>query len=110
MAKNKSQYDSTLNLPKNLFEMRAGLHKKEPVMLKAVSYTHLALNTTDLQAYLNSAPELPLDGCAGKIVSGFAWRYVGLCSAKEGEKAKKHLSMYPTKPVFLHGSALQVSP
>lgn len=44
----------------------------------------LALNTTDLQAYLNSDPELPLDGCAGKIVSGFAWRYVGLCSAKEG--------------------------
>ena len=25
----------------------------------------LALNTTDLQAYLNSDPELPLDGCAG---------------------------------------------
>ena len=46
----------------------------------------LALNTTDLQAYLNSDPELPLDSCAGKIVSGFAWRYVGLCSAKEGEK------------------------
>ena len=46
----------------------------------------LALNTTDLQAYLNSDPELALDGCAGKIVSGFAWRYVGLCSAKEGEK------------------------
>ena len=34
MAKNKSQYDSTLNLPKTLFEMRAGLPKKEPVMLK----------------------------------------------------------------------------
>ena len=33
MAKNKSQYDSTLNLPKTLFEMRAGLPKKEPVML-----------------------------------------------------------------------------
>lgn len=46
----------------------------------------LALNTADLQAYLDSDPELPLDGCAGKIVSGFAWRYVGLCSAKEGEK------------------------
>ena len=30
MAKNKSQYDSTLNLPKTLFEMRAGLPKKEP--------------------------------------------------------------------------------
>ena len=34
MAKNKSQYDCTLNLPKTLFEMRAGLPKKEPVMLK----------------------------------------------------------------------------
>ena len=34
MAKNKSQYDSTLNLPKTLFEMRAGLPQKEPVMLK----------------------------------------------------------------------------
>ena len=34
MAKNKSQYDSTLNLPKTLFEMRAGLPKKEPVMLE----------------------------------------------------------------------------
>ena len=35
MAKNKSQYDSTLNLPKTLFEMRAGLPKKEPVMKKS---------------------------------------------------------------------------
>ena len=34
MAKNKSQYDSTLNLPKTLFEMRAGLPKREPDMLK----------------------------------------------------------------------------
>ena len=34
MAKSKSQYDSTLNLPKTLFEMRAGLPKKEPVMLE----------------------------------------------------------------------------
>ena len=34
LAKNKSQYDSTLNLPKTLFEMRAGLPKKEPVMLQ----------------------------------------------------------------------------
>ena len=32
--KNKSQYDSTLNLPKTLFEMRAGLPKKEPAMLE----------------------------------------------------------------------------
>ena len=46
----------------------------------------LALDAAGLQAYLNSDPELPLDGCVGKVVSGFAWQYVGLCSAKEGEK------------------------
>ena len=46
----------------------------------------LALDAAGLEAYLNSDPELPLDGCAGKLVSGFTWRYVGLCSAKEGEK------------------------
>ena len=34
MAKNKSKYDSTLNLPRTLFDMRAGLPKKEPVMLQ----------------------------------------------------------------------------
>ena len=34
MPKTKSQYDSTLHLPKTLFEMRAGLPKKEPVMLE----------------------------------------------------------------------------
>ena len=34
MPKAKSQYDSTLHLPKTLFEMRAGLPKKEPVMLE----------------------------------------------------------------------------
>ena len=46
----------------------------------------LALGAADLKAYIKSSPEIKLDGCAGKIVSGFAWRYVGLCSAKEGEK------------------------
>ena len=46
----------------------------------------LALDAAGLEAYLNSDPELPLDGCAGKLVSGFTWRYIGLCSAKEGEK------------------------
>ncbi len=41
MAKNKSQYDSTLNLPKTLFEMRAGLPKKEPDMLEDWEQNHL---------------------------------------------------------------------
>ena len=34
VPKTKSQYDSTLHLPKTLFEMRAGLPKKEPAMLE----------------------------------------------------------------------------
>ena len=46
----------------------------------------LALNAQGLQGYLQSDPVLALDGCAGKIVAGFTWRYVGVCSAKQGEK------------------------
>ena len=36
----------------------------------------LALNAQELQGYLQSDPVLALDGCAGKIVAGFTWRYV----------------------------------
>jgi len=46
----------------------------------------LALSAQELKGYLDSDPVLALDGCAGKIVSGFTWRYVGVCSAKQGEK------------------------
>ena len=46
----------------------------------------LALNAVDLKAYLDSSPEIALDGCAGKIVSGFTWYYAGSCTAKQGEK------------------------
>ena len=45
----------------------------------------LALNAQELQGYLQSDPVLALDGCAGKIVAGFTWRYVGVCTAKQGE-------------------------
>ncbi len=34
MAKNPSKYDQTIHLPRTAFEMRAGLPKKEPVMLQ----------------------------------------------------------------------------
>ena len=46
----------------------------------------LALDASGLRAYLDSSPELTLDGCVGKIVSGFTWYYTGICSAKQGEK------------------------
>ena len=46
----------------------------------------LALSAQELQGYLDSDPVMALDGCAGKIVAGFTWRYVGVCSAKQGEK------------------------
>ena len=45
-----------------------------------------ALSAVDLKAYLDSGPETALEGCAGKVVSGFTWYYCGVCSAKEGEK------------------------
>ena len=54
--------------------------------LNASAEDILAQDVTQLKAYLDSNPEMPLDGCAGKIVSGFTWRYVGVCSAKQGEK------------------------
>ena len=46
----------------------------------------LALDAAGLKAYAESSPEVALDGCAGKIVSGFTWRYAGVCTAKEAEK------------------------
>ena len=46
----------------------------------------LALSAADLKAYAESSPVVALDGCAGKVVSGFAWQYAGVCSAKEAEK------------------------
>ena len=46
----------------------------------------LAQSPEQLKAYLDSNPEMPLDGCAGKIVAGFTWRYAGVCTAKEAEK------------------------
>ena len=44
------------------------------------------ITAQELQGYLQSDPVLALDGCAGKIVAGFTWRYVGVCTAKQGEK------------------------
>lgn len=46
----------------------------------------LAQSPEQLKAYLDSDPEMPLDGCVGKLVSGFSWQYAGVCSAKQAEK------------------------
>ncbi len=54
--------------------------------LNAGAQDILAQAPSQLKAYLDSDPVLALEGCAGKIVSGFTWQYVGVCSAKEGEK------------------------
>ncbi len=54
--------------------------------LNASAEDILALGVSELKAYVESNPQISLDNCAGKIVSGFTWHYVGVCSAKEGEK------------------------
>ena len=46
----------------------------------------LAQSAPEMKAYLDADPVLPLDGCAGKIVAGFTWRYAGVCTAAQGEK------------------------
>ena len=55
--------------------------------LNAGSADILALDAANLKAYVESSPEITLDGCAGKIVSGFTWYYAGVCSAKQAGKA-----------------------
>ena len=57
--------------------------------LNAGSADILALDAANLKAYVESSPEIALDGCAGKIVSGFTWYYAGVCSAKQAEKPLK---------------------
>ena len=54
--------------------------------LNAGSADILALDAANLKVYVESSPEIALDGCAGKIVSGFTWYYAGVCSAKQAEK------------------------
>ena len=54
--------------------------------LNAGSADILALDAANLKAYVESSPEIAMDGCAGKIVSGFTWYYAGVCSAKQAEK------------------------
>lgn len=46
----------------------------------------LAMDVQQLKSYLDAEPELALDGCVGKLVSGFSWRYVGVCTAQQAEK------------------------
>ena len=54
--------------------------------LNASAADILALDTAGLKGYLDSDPALVLDGCAGKIVSGFSWQYAGVCDAKQAQK------------------------
>ena len=88
LTEQSAQVQAQLGEPPQITAPQTGyfIRGSAPGRLNAGADDLLALNPTALQADLNTGPELPLDGCAGKIVSGFAWRYVGLCSAKEGEK------------------------
>ncbi len=54
--------------------------------LNASATDILALDAQQLKAYLDSEPEVALEGYAGKLVSGFSWQYVGVCTAEQGQK------------------------
>lgn len=88
LAEQSAQVQAQLGNPSQITAPQTGYFIRSTATgrLNAGAEDILALNIADLQAYLNSNPELPLDGCAGKVVSGFSWKYVGLCSAKEAEK------------------------
>ena len=46
----------------------------------------LAQSPEQLKAYLDSDPEMPLDGCVGKLVAGFSWQYAG-CARQSRPKS-----------------------
>lgn len=54
--------------------------------LNAGSADILALDAAGLKAYIDSEPVTSLDGCAGKLVSGFTWYYCGVTTAQQGQK------------------------
>ena len=88
LADQSAQVQTQLGSPSQITAPETGyfIRSSAAGRLNAGAEDILALNNADLQAYLDSDPVLPLDGCAGKIVSGFSWRYVGICSAAEGKK------------------------
>lgn len=46
----------------------------------------LSLDAAGLKALLEQGADAPLEGCAGKIITGFSWYYCGVCPAEEGQK------------------------
>ena len=46
----------------------------------------LAMDPASLRSALDTGLDAALTGCAGKMVSGFSWRYCGVCTAEEGRK------------------------
>ena len=88
LTEQSAQVQAQLGSPSQIAAPQTGyfIRSSAAGRLNAGAQDILALGIADLQAYLNSDPELELEGCAGKIVSGFSWQYVGLCSAKEGKK------------------------
>lgn len=77
-----------LGMPAQIAAPRTGyfIRSSGTGRLNAGAQDILALDAVGLKAYLDSDPELALEDCAGKIVSGFRWTYCGVCSVEEGRK------------------------
>ena len=88
LAQQAQRLQAQLGTPSQITAPQTGyfVRSSSSGRLNASADDILALNAQELQGYLQSDPVLALDGCAGKIVAGFTWRYVGVCTAKQGEK------------------------
>ena len=88
LAQQASSVQAQLGTPAQITAPQTGyfIRSSGTGRLNASAEDILALDAAGLKAYAESSPTLALDGCAGKIVSGFTWYYAGVCSAKEGEK------------------------
>ena len=88
LTQQASTVQSQLGNPSQITAPQTGyfIRSSSSGRLNAGSADILALDAANLKAYVESSPEITLDGCAGKIVSGFTWYYAGVCSAKQAEK------------------------
>lgn len=88
LTQQRQQTQAALGAPVQITAPATGYFVRASVSgrLNAGAEDILALSAQQLKDYVTSDPEVALNGFVGKVVSGFHWRYVGVCSASQGEK------------------------
>ncbi len=88
IAQQMQSIQAQLGTPSQITASQTGyfVRSASSARLNASAEDILKLSAPEFKAYAESNPIVTLDDCAGKVVTGFTWQYVGVCSAKQGEK------------------------